>query len=155
MAISTSADVVRHVGDEDAPWVDTGYGVDLKVVRFDAMKGTWVIRNRFRPGTRLQIHRHTGPVDGFTLAGRWHYLEYDFYSTAGSYIYEPANSVHTLDVPEDNQGDTDVLFVIEGALLNLDPDGKVESFTDGPSILEAYFALLEAAGTPRPNGLIV
>jgi hypothetical protein len=155
MAISTTTDVVRHVGDQDAPWVDTGYGVDLKVVRFDVLKGTWVIRNRFRPGTRLQIHRHTGPVDGFTLAGRWHYLEYDFYSTAGSYIYEPANSVHTLDVPEDNEGDTDVLFVIEGALLNLDPEGKVESYTDGPSILEAYFALLEAAGTPRPNGLIV
>ena len=147
--------MVRHVGDDDAPWVDTGFGVDLKVVRFDRPHGTWVIHNRFRPGTRLQIHRHTGPVDGFTLAGRWHYLEYDFYSTAGSYIYEPANSVHTLDVPDDNTGDTDVLFVIEGALLNLDPDGKVESYTDGPAILEAYYALLEAEGTPRPNGLIV
>jgi 2,4'-dihydroxyacetophenone dioxygenase len=155
MAISTALEAVRHVGDDDAPWVDTGYGVDLKVMRFDQMHGTWVIRNRFRPGVRLQIHRHTGPVDGFTLAGRWHYLEYDFYSTAGSYIYEPANSVHTLDVPEDNTGDTDVLFVIEGALLNLDPDGNVESYTDGPAILEAYYALLEAAGTPRPNGLIV
>jgi 2,4'-dihydroxyacetophenone dioxygenase len=152
---TTSSDIVRHVGDDDAPWVDTGYGVALKVVRFDPMKGTWVIRNRFTPGTRLQIHRHTGPVDGFTLAGRWHYLEYDFYSLAGSYIYEPANSVHTLDVPEDNTEETDVLFVIEGALLNLDPDGKVESYTDGPAILEAYYALLEAEGTPRPNGLIV
>jgi len=155
MAITATGDVVRHVGDDDAPWVDTGYGVDLKVVRFDATRGTWVIRNRFRPGTRLQIHRHTGPVDGFTLAGRWHYLEYDFYSTAGSYIYEPANSVHTLDVPEDNTEDTDVLFVIEGALLNLDPDGNVETATDGPAILDAYFALLEAEGKPRPNGLII
>jgi hypothetical protein len=155
MAITSPLDVVRHVGDDDAPWVDTGIGVDVKVVRFDAMKGTWVVRNRFRPGVRLQIHRHTGPVDGFTLAGRWHYLEYDFFSTAGSYIYEPANSIHTLDVPQDNEGDTDVLFVIEGALLNLDPDGKVESYTDGPAMLEAYFALLEAAGEPRPNGLIV
>jgi len=155
MAITATGDVVRHVGDDDAPWVDTGYGVDLKVVRFDSTRGTWVIRNRFRPGTRLQIHRHTGPVDGFTLAGRWHYLEYDFYSTAGSYIYEPANSVHTLDVPEDNTEDTDVLFVIEGALLNLDPDGNVETATDGPGILDAYFALLEAEGKPRPNGLII
>jgi 2,4'-dihydroxyacetophenone dioxygenase len=155
MAITAPSDVVRHVGDDDAPWADTGTGVDLKLVRFDPMKGTWVIRNRFSPGTRLQIHRHTGPVDGFTLSGRWHYLEYDFYSTAGSYIYEPANSVHTLDVPEDNTGTTDVLFVIEGALLNLDPDGQVESYTDGPAIVEVYFALLEAAGVPRPNGLIV
>jgi quercetin dioxygenase-like cupin family protein len=155
MASDTPLDVVRHVGDEAAPWVDTGVGVELKVVRFDAMQGTWVIRNRFQPGTRLQIHRHTGPVDGFTLAGRWHYLEYDFFSTAGSYIYEPANSVHTLDVPDDNTGPTDVLFVIEGALLNLDPDGKVETYVDGPAILQVYYALLEAEGKPRPNGLIV
>ena len=32
------------------------------------------------------FHRHTGPVDAFTLTGRWHYLEYDFFSVAGSYI---------------------------------------------------------------------
>ncbi|HUA95687.1 MAG TPA: 2,4'-dihydroxyacetophenone dioxygenase family protein [Acidimicrobiales bacterium] len=155
MAITSPLDVVRHVGEDDAPWADTGAGVDLKVVRYDAARGTWVIRNRFRPGVQLQIHRHTGPVDGFTLSGRWHYLEYDFYSTAGSYIFEPANSVHTLTVPEDNTTDTDVLFVIEGSLLHLDPDGKVESTTDGPGILEVYYALLEAQGDPRPNGLIV
>lgn len=151
----TALEIVRHVGDEDAPWVDAGDGVQLKVVRYDRMAGTWVIRNRFQPGSRLQIHRHTGPVDGFTLAGRWHYLEYDFYSTAGSYIYEPANSVHTLDVPQDNSGVTDVLFIIEGALLNLDPEGAVESVTDGEGVLEAYYGLLEAEGKPRPDGLIV
>ena len=84
------------------PWVDTGTGVDLKVLRIDRTHGTWVIRNRFQPGVQLQTHKHTGTVDGFTLTGRWHYLEYDFVSTAGSYIHEPANSVHTLTVPEDN-----------------------------------------------------
>jgi 2,4'-dihydroxyacetophenone dioxygenase len=154
-SLQTALEIVRHVGDDQAPWVDTGTGVDLKLMRYDRLRGTWVIRNRFRPGARLQTHRHTGPVDGFTLTGRWHYLEYDFYSTAGSYIYEPANSVHTLDVPSDNTGDTDVLFVIEGALLNLDADGQVESYVDGEGVLEAYYALLEAEGKPRPNGLIV
>jgi 2,4'-dihydroxyacetophenone dioxygenase len=155
MTTTTSADVVRHVGEDDALIADTGTGVGLKVVRYDALHGTWVILNRFQPGVRLQVHKHTGPVDGYTLAGRWHYLEYDFFSTAGSYIYEPANSVHTLDVPDDNTGVTDVLFIIEGALLNLDPDGNVESVMDGPGTLEAYYALLEAEGKPRPNGLIV
>ena len=155
MSVVSPPEIVRHVGASDAPWVDTGYGLDLKVVRYDCSRGTWVIMNRFRPGTRLQTHRHTGQVDGYTLTGRWHYLEYDFYSTSGSYIFEPANSVHTLDVPETNEEETEVLFVIEGALLNLAPDGGVDSYTDGPAILEAYFALLEAEGTPRPNGLIV
>lgn len=155
MTLAQAKDVVRHVGADDSPWVDTGTGVDLKVVRFDTLRGTWVILNRFRPGVRLQTHRHTGPVDGYTLRGRWHYLEYDFFSTPGSYIYEPANSVHTLDVPEDNHEETEVLFVIEGALLNLDGDGRVESVTDGPGMLQAYYAMLEAEGKPRPNGLIV
>jgi 2,4'-dihydroxyacetophenone dioxygenase len=155
MAVVEQDLVVRHVGDDAAPWVDTGIGIDLKVMRVDLDRGTWVIRNRFQPGVQIPRHRHTGPVDGYTLTGRWHYLEYDFMNTAGSYIHEPAGSVHTLNVPEDNTEPTDVLFVIEGALLNLTPDGQIESVTDAPSILEAYFALLDAAGMSRPTGLIV
>ena len=158
MSIATPAnpkDIVRVVTPDDAPWADTGMGILLKVVRFDLQRGTWVIYNRFNPGVQLQTHRHTGCVDAFTSAGRWHYLEYDFYVTAGSYLFEPANSVHTLHVPEDNDGDTDVAFTIEGALLNLDEDGSVESVSDGANTLEAYYALLEAQGDPRPNGIIV
>jgi len=158
MSITTPAnpkEIVRLVGDEDAPWADTGTGVLLKVVRYDATHGTWVILNRFKPGVQLQIHRHTGSVDAFTSAGRWHYLEYDFYVTAGAYLYEPANSVHTLHVPEDNVGETDVAFTIEGALLNLAEDGSVESVSDGANTLAAYYAMLEAQGDPRPNGIIV
>ncbi len=155
MSIASEEDVVRLVRPEDAPWADTGIGVLLKVVRFDSLRGTWVILNRFRPGVLLQTHRHTGSVDAYTSAGRWHYMEYDFWVTEGCYLYEAANSVHTLHVPDDNTGDTDVCFVIEGALLNLAADGSVESVTDGPAILAAYYAMLEAQGDPRPNGLIV
>jgi hypothetical protein len=148
-------DVVRHAGEDDLPWVDATGGIWLKVLRVDAASGVWVVRNRFGPGARLQTHRHTGPVDGFTITGRWHYLEYDFYSTPGSYIREPAGSVHTLDVPADNDGVTDVLFVIEGALLNLAADGSVESVNDGPGTLAAYEALAEAQGFGRPTGVLV
>ena len=155
MAIAEQELVVRHVGEDGAPWVDTGTGVELKLMRYDLARGTWVIRNRFAPGVQLQRHRHTGPVEGYTLAGRWHYLEYDFVSEAGSYIYEPANSVHTLHVPEDNTETTDVLFVIEGALLNLNEDDSVDNVFDGQGAVEVYFALLEAAGFSRPNGLII
>jgi len=147
--------IVRHVGEDAAPWVDTGIGIDLKVIRVDVGRGTWVIRNRFRPGVQIPTHKHTGSVGGFTLTGRWHYLEYDFMSVAGSYIHEPAGSLHTLHVPEDNTETTDVLFVINGALINFAPDGRLESVTDGPAILDAYFALCDAAGIARPSGLIV
>ena len=158
MSIATPAnpkDIVRLVTPDDAPWADTGMGILLKIVRFDVARGTWVILNRFRPGVQLQTHRHTGSVDAFTSAGRWHYLEYDFYVTAGAYLFEPANSVHTLHVPEDNTEMTEVAFTIEGALLNLAEDGSVESVSDGANTLEAYYAMLEAQGDPRPNGIIV
>ena len=59
-------------------WTRPG-GIWLKVLRVDPSSGVWVVRNRFEPGTRLQTHRHSGPVDGYTISGRWHYLEYDFY----------------------------------------------------------------------------
>src|SRR5580692_3360298 len=107
MSITTPAnpaDMVRLVGADDAPWADTGMGVLLKVVRFDSQHGTWVILNRFHPGVQLQPRLPTCSVDAFTSAGRWHYLEYDFYVTAGSYLCGPANSVLTLHVPEDNEG---------------------------------------------------
>jgi quercetin dioxygenase-like cupin family protein len=155
MAVIEKDLVVRHVGDEAAPWIDTGMGVELKVMRVDLDRGTWVIRNRFAPGVQLQTHKHTGPVEGYTLTGRWHYLEYDFVSVAGSYIFEPAGSVHTLHVPEDNTELTDVLFVIEGALLNLTPEGQVENVFDGEAMLEVYYALAEAAGVPKPTGVLV
>ena len=49
---------------------------------------------------------------------------------AGSFLYEPAGSVHTLTVLED---DTHVWFQMYGANLNLDADGNVESVFDGPA----------------------
>jgi len=149
------SDVVRHAGEEDLPWVDATNGIWLKVLRVDAAGGVWVVRNRFEPGARLQTHHHSGPVDGYTIAGRWHYLEYDFYSLPGSYIREPAGSIHTLDVPADNDGITDVLFVIEGVLLNLRDDGSVESVNDGPSTLAAYEALAIDQGFGKPTGVLV
>ncbi len=147
-------DVVRHAGEDDLPWVDATGGIWLKVLRVDDAGGVWVVRNRFEPGVRLQKHRHTGPVDGFTISGRWHYLEYDFYSGAGSYIREPAGSVHTLDVPGDNTEVTEVLFVIEGVNLNLADDGSVESVTDGKGTLAAYEALAVSQGFELPTGVI-
>ena len=146
---------VRHAGENDLPWVDATGGIWLKVLRVDAASGVWVVQNRFEPGVRLQRHRHTGPVDGFTISGRWHYLEYDFYSTAGSYIREPAGSVHTLDVPADNEGITEILFVMQGVNLDLAPDGSVENVVDGTLTLAAYEALAEAQGFGRPSGVIV
>ena len=140
-----------HRADDDLPWVDIGDGSLLKVLQIKEREGLWVIRNRFMPGYQVQTHKHTGPVYAFTTSGAWRYKESDFVNTAGSFLYEPAGSVHTLQCIEN---DTQVWFHMYGANLNLDADGNVESVTDGAGSLAAYYALCEAQGLPRPNVLV-
>ena len=79
-----------------------GDGIELQVLQIDVELGLWVIRNRFQPGCRVQTHKHTGSVFAFTNSGSWKYEEYPEVNTAGSYLYEPAGSVHTLTVPSTN-----------------------------------------------------
>jgi quercetin dioxygenase-like cupin family protein len=140
-----------HRGEEELPWVDIGDGSLLKVLQVKTREGLWVIRNRFMPGYRVQTHKHTGPVYAFTTSGAWRYRESAFVNRAGSFLYEPAGSVHTLIVPDDNTEPTEVFFAIWGANLNLDAAGNVESVIDGDLILNAYYGLCEAQGLSRPD----
>ena len=143
--------VAVHVGRDDLPFVDIGGGNLLKVIRVDKAEGLWIVENVFQSGFAVQTHRHTGPVFGYTTSGAWKYREYDYVDRAGSFLYEPAGSVHTLEVLED---DTRAWFHMYGANLNLRDDGTVDSITDGPGTLAAYFALCEAQGLGRPAVLV-
>jgi quercetin dioxygenase-like cupin family protein len=139
-----------HRGIDELPFVDIGDGSQLQVMHVDTDRGLWIIRNRFAPGTRVQTHKHTGEVWAFTLAGSWKYEEYPEVNRAGSYLYEPAGSIHTLKVLDDNTELTDVIFHMTGSNLNLDADGNVESVYDGAGTLEFYLAVCEANGFGRP-----
>ncbi len=140
-----------HIGADDLPFVEIGDGSTLKVIMVDAARELWIIENVFAAGYQVQKHKHTGPVYCYTTSGAWRYKEYDYVNRAGSFLYEPANSVHTLQIVED---DTHVWFQIYGANLNLDADGEVESISDGPGTLAVYLNLCEQAGLPRPNVLV-
>ncbi|HYO03477.1 MAG TPA: 2,4'-dihydroxyacetophenone dioxygenase family protein [Mycobacterium sp.] len=140
-----------HVGADELPFVDIGDGSKLKVIQVNSAEGLWIVENVFRAGYEVQRHKHTGPVYGYTTSGAWRYKEYSYVNRAGSFLYEPAGSVHTLQVVED---DTHVWFQMYGANLNLDADGNVESVFDGPSTLLTYLTLCEAAGLPQPNVLL-
>ena len=140
-----------HRGEEELPWADAGHGIEMKVMMVREDEGLWIVRNRFAPGAMVQTHRHTGPVYAHTLSGTWKYIEYPEVNRAGSFLFEPAGSVHTLTVPADNTEPTDAWFQIHGVNLNLDADGNVESVIDGPGVLAVYYALCEDQGLPRPN----
>lgn len=145
-----------HRGESDLPFVDIGDGT-LQLLQADLANGVWVIRNRFEPGTVVQTHKHTGHVYAFTQSGSWYYRESpDQVNLAGSYLYEPAGSVHTLTVPESNEELTDVWFTIHGANLNLDDDGNVDLVIDAHSILPFYkMACAEQFGIDDPPVVVI
>lgn len=143
-----------HRDDETLPYVFVDQGVELKVLQVKINEGLWVIRNRFAPGSRVQTHKHTGSVFAFTTRGAWRYAESDFVNVGGSYLYEPAGSVHTLVVPESNTDTTEVWFAITGANLNLDANGNVEMVIDAGMVLQYYRMSCEAAGLGTPNVIV-
>ena len=143
-----------HIGDEALPYVDTGTGVELKVVQVRHEEGLWILKNRFAPGAAIPTHRHTGPVFGYTLSGAWKYAEYDDVNRAGSFLYEPAGSVHTLTVLPSNTEPTEVWFQIYGCNLNLDEYGNVTSVVDGRAILDYYRMMCQSIGVENPPVLV-
>jgi 2,4'-dihydroxyacetophenone dioxygenase len=149
--ISQDIPTASHRGEREFPFVGIMDGVMVQVVHADIKAGLWVTRMRAQPGVTLQRHKHTGEVFAFTITGSWRYLEYPEINTVGSYLHEPAGSVHTLHVLPSNIGITDVWFAIRGANMYLDDDGKVTSVTDAASAVERYLQACADAGYPTPD----
>ena len=121
------------VNEKNIPMVHNalGRGVHFQPLRLDIENGEWVVRATFEPGATIPLHYHTGVAEVFTLSGRWHYFEYpDQPQTAGSYLYEPGSSVHTLVTPADNTEDTVILVRVIGANINFTEDGQFHSILD-------------------------
>ena len=64
--------------------------------------------------------------------------------TAGSYLFEPVASVHTLECPATNTEDTVVLFRVSGANVNFTEDGQFHSVLDAAMIVHLTGQLAEA-----------
>lgn len=135
------------IHDEDLPHVALPDGSTLQLLQVDLNQNLWVVRNHFKPGFSIDTHYHTGPVFAVTQSGEWFYKEYpDKVNKTGSYLFEPAHSLHTLTVAKDAKEDAVVWFAIYGSNVNIDDDGNVISLIDAKSILTVYRALCEAEG---------
>jgi quercetin dioxygenase-like cupin family protein len=114
-----------------------GPGVSFQPLLLDPEMGVWTVLGTFAPGATLPTHLHTGSVHGYTLKGSWIYLEYpEQVQTAGSYLYEPASSIHTFHVPETNTEETVVLFLVNGANVMFKPDGSFDSVLDAITVVK-------------------
>jgi 2,4'-dihydroxyacetophenone dioxygenase len=117
-----------HVGMDELPWMEAGDGSAIQLLHVDLNQNMWISNARLPANYSVVTHFHTGHVFAVTHKGSWYYAESpEAVSTAGSYLFEPSGSVHTLKTPADQEGDTIAWFAIFGANLNLDADGKLLS----------------------------
>ena len=144
-----------HVGIADLPWVSVEPGSEFQLLHVDLKQGLWINRLRLQPGASIPAHYHPGPVFAVTLEGSWFYKESPGQvNTAGSYLFEPAGSTHTLTCPADQQGPTVAWFAIYGPNLNLDEHGQITAVLDAPNVLALYRQLCGAQGLSS-EGVIV
>ena len=133
--------------EDDLPWVALPDGSTIQLLHVDLNQNLWINRTRMKPGFGVDTHYHTGPVFAVTLQGEWFYREYpDKVNKAGSYLYEPAHSLHTLCVAEDASEIADVWFAIFGSNVDIDEKGDVIRILDANTALAVYRALCAAEG---------
>ena len=134
-----SGNLTLHVRQSDLPFAEAGDGSAIQLQHVDLNSNLWISMLRVPPGFKTLKHYHTGHVYGVTLQGRWNYIEApEEVNAPGSYLFEPAGSVHTLCTPNDNQGETLVWFAVHGSNINIDADGKAVSVMDARLALEFY-----------------
>ncbi|MGQ0465974.1 MAG: 2,4'-dihydroxyacetophenone dioxygenase family protein [Sporichthyaceae bacterium] len=137
------------VNERDIPLLTDaiGPGVHFKPLRLDLEAGCWTVLVTLVPGTVIPLHYHTGTAEVLTLQGSWNYVEYpDEVQTAGSYLFEPGGSVHTLTVPATNAEDTVVFVRVEGANVNFNEDGTFHSILDAVLLRHLADTLADAQG---------
>jgi len=124
--------------EDGAPWVPYAEGVWFQPCCFDVTSGGFSVILKGLPGAQLGVHYHVGTVRGYTLRGKWRYLEHDWIAGPGSFIYEPAGEAHTLVIAEDSPEPALIFFVVEGGLIYLDKveSGSFAAYEDGFSLLE-------------------
>jgi quercetin dioxygenase-like cupin family protein len=110
-------------------WVPQAPNVWFRPLCLSVSQGYWVNLLKVTRAGVLSRHRHTNPVHGYVLKGRWHYLEHDWVANEGDYVYEPPGETHTLVVP-DHVEEMITLFQVNGIMLYVDPDGKSLGYED-------------------------
>ena len=151
-----AAPTALNIATDDVPWVDDWLGVAgirMKVLLADVEGSVFVVRVGFAPGVQLPTHMHTGAVHAYTFSGEWSYLEDPDSppNRAGSYLYEPAGSTHTLKVADHATEETDALFIVHGAMVLYDEASGMTDVIDAAMHRRDYLAHVAAQGKPVPR----
>ncbi|WP_428338900.1 2,4'-dihydroxyacetophenone dioxygenase family protein [Mycobacterium sp.] len=137
---------------ESVPWVvlESEWGrSEFKILRASLRENCYTVMLRWAAGIQVPKHRHFGPVHAFTYRGRWHYREYDWFATAGSYVMEWPETEHSLVVDED----TEALFIVHGGQVDIGPNGETLNYQDAHTAIAGYQMLLATNGIDLPENI--
>ena len=81
----------RQLDTDSMPWIPTGPGKSFRPLRFAA--DGWSELMRLEPGSTVALHRHTGEVHAFNLAGTREILGTGERVGPGIYVFETAGTV--------------------------------------------------------------
>jgi hypothetical protein len=118
----------------DMPWIPTGPGTWFRPLRFTP--AGWSELMRVAPGTAVPLHRHTGPVHAFNLAGARRILGSDELVGPGDYVYEPGGMVDGWQAVGDEP--CVIHLNITGAVEYVDDAGDVVAVCDSASQRAVY-----------------
>lgn len=103
-----------------ARWAMKGAYFKLLSANLETDRFTLLIR--IEGNVEAPRHRHIGAVEGMVLAGEFHYHDHPEESfKAGSYLFEPAGSVHQ---PVSAEGAL-MIGMFHGPIEGLDSEGRV------------------------------
>lgn len=127
-AMNVMSEIVDDTEGDSRLWIQLTEDVRQRPLLFDCTNGAWSNLLSIRPGGQLACHYHTGPVHAFTLKGSWRYLEHDWVSPQGTFVYEPPGEIHTLQA--DPKTGMTTFFVTRGALIYTDKSGHQIGYED-------------------------
>jgi 2,4'-dihydroxyacetophenone dioxygenase len=153
MMLPPDLGATEHTPLADIPWavLDRPWGlVRMQLIAVSLATNTFVNIIDYQAGTQLQKHHHTGPVHAYTMKGKWHYLEYDWFAEADSYVYEPPGTNHTLHVDEDMRA----MFITQGAFIYFDDNDEMVGYSDAQTMLGDIKAALARQGLELPASVV-
>lgn len=136
------------VRTETMAWVPTGPGKSFRPLHFG--EDHWSEIMRLEPGAEVPLHRHTGDVHAFTVAGARR-LGTGEDLGPGDYHHEPAGTIDAWQAIGDRP--CIVHLVIGGAVEYLDPDGEITGKTDSASQAAIYRQWCALAGAAAARAL--
>lgn len=141
-----------HIGGDTRHWHPfTPYtsDVELKIFTADLARNETVVMLRAKAGAQLGIHDHFGRVLAYSLKGKWSYAEHDWQAGPGDFVYEVANSTHTLVA--DPAEDIEMFIYVEGPIHFLDESGGIVGVETAKTFADRYLQFCRDHGYPEPN----